>query len=213
MAVRGPAAACGSTSVTHTNRVPPSGSANTWNEELWCVAVPPTTDHTRRRTSSSTLTISSRATTPLTNVTTRAPSSRRVSVTNPGARRRCTAPTSRITSHTASGEVLSINSLRMVATADPHSIAASVQVHGLHVVAVGVEQERGVIVRTVVLAHAGGAVVAATCLEPFAMERIDRGTARGGERDVHQRMRQLRIRIQPQRIGSLGPERPARFVP
>jgi len=51
----------------------------------------------------STSTITSRATRPLPNVTTRAASSSRVSTTKPGASRVCTAPTSAIASHTAPG--------------------------------------------------------------------------------------------------------------
>src|SRR5262249_21922097 len=54
-----------------------------------------------------------RATTPLPNVTTRAPSSRRVSMTKPGTSRSWSAPTSRMASQTFSGGVSITISLRM----------------------------------------------------------------------------------------------------
>jgi hypothetical protein len=71
--------------------------------------------HTSRRASSSRSTISSRATMPLPKVTTRAPSSRRVSTTKPGTRRVCNAPTSRTAAHTFSGLDWSKISLRIEA--------------------------------------------------------------------------------------------------
>jgi len=43
MAPIGPAASCGSTSVIHTKRVRPSGSATTCALAWWCAALPPTT--------------------------------------------------------------------------------------------------------------------------------------------------------------------------
>ena len=50
---------------------------------------------------------------PLPKVTTRAPGSRRVAMTNPGTRRVCKAPISRIAAHTSSGRALLSISLRI----------------------------------------------------------------------------------------------------
>src|SRR5438128_2924146 len=82
-----PANSLGNRSAIQTSRQRRAPSARTCTDALWCVSRPPRADQASRRASSSTSTISSRTTMPLPNVTTRAPSSRRVSTTNPGTRR------------------------------------------------------------------------------------------------------------------------------
>ena len=93
----------GRKSAIQTKRVAPLGSANTCALALWWLSRPPTTDQATRRRSASTSTISSRATMPLAKVTTRAPGSSRQSVTKPGTRRVCSAPTSASASQTSAG--------------------------------------------------------------------------------------------------------------
>src|SRR3989454_1674941 len=109
-----PALASGSRSAIQMTRLRPSPSATTCIDALWWVSRgEPTTAHASRRAASSTSTISSRATRPLPKVTTLAPSSRRVSTTNPGTRRSCTAPTSRTAAQTLSGRLSMRISLRI----------------------------------------------------------------------------------------------------
>ena len=59
---------------------------------------------------------------------------------------------------------------------------------GLDVVAVGIEQERGVVqagvVRAVLLAHAGRSVVLPAGFQPGAVKRVDLRAGSGDERDV-----------------------------
>lgn len=91
----------GSRSAIHTTGQRSAPSANTCIDALWCVRrALPTSAHASGRASSSTSTISSRATRPFPKVTTRAPPSSVVLTTKPGAWRRWTAPTSRTASQT-----------------------------------------------------------------------------------------------------------------
>src|SRR3989449_7107089 len=110
-----PANSLGNRSAIQTSRQRRAPSARTCTDALWCVSRPPRADQASRRASSSRSTISSRTTMPLPNVTTRAPSSRRVSTTNPGTRRWCSAPTSRTAAQTFSALLSSRISLRMLA--------------------------------------------------------------------------------------------------
>src|SRR5262245_36749783 len=110
-----PASSLGNRSAIQTSRQRRGPSANTCTDALWCESRPPRADQASRRASSSRSTISSRTTMPLPNVTTRAPSSRRVSTTNPGTRRWCSAPTSRTAAQTFSALLSSRISLRMLA--------------------------------------------------------------------------------------------------
>src|SRR3989475_258994 len=110
-----PASSLGNRSAIQTSRQRRGPSAKTCTDALWCVSRPPRADQASRRASSSTWTISSRTTMPLPNVTTRAPSSRRVSTTNPGTRRWCSAPTARTAAQTFSALLSSRISLRMLA--------------------------------------------------------------------------------------------------
>ena len=63
--------------------------------------------------------------------------------------------------------------------------AASFEAHGLHVVPVGVDQERGVVFRAVVLAQAGRAIVAAAGLQAGRVKAVDGGRVFRDERDMH----------------------------
>src|SRR5512133_207712 len=123
---------------------------------------------TRRRPRSSTVTIGSLTIRPLPKVTTRAPGSRRVSTTNPGTRRVCSAPTSRIASQAASGAARVVISLWMEAI----SVAPrpSAEEDGLDVVAVGVEDERSVVVLGVLRPDTRRPVVLAARIEGGAVE-------------------------------------------
>src|SRR5262245_9595365 len=114
-ALMSPTRSLGSRSAIQTNRLRPAPSANTCADALWCVKRPPTTDQTTHRLSSSTSTISSRATVPLPKVTIRAPSSSRVSTTKPGTSLVWSAPTSRSAAQTSSGRASIEISLRMEA--------------------------------------------------------------------------------------------------
>ncbi len=49
--------------------------------------------------------------------------------------------------------------------------------HRLDIVAVGIEDEGTVVTGMIVRSQSGGAVVAATCEQGFAMERVDRAPA------------------------------------
>src|SRR3989449_179332 len=121
-----PALASGSRSAIQMTRLRPSPSATTCIDALWWVSRgEPTTAHASRRAASSTSTISSRATRPLPKVTTLAPSSRRVSTTNPGTRRSCTAPTSRTAAPTLSGGLSVRVSLRVDAIPTPRGLPPS----------------------------------------------------------------------------------------
>src|SRR5690349_16386750 len=127
--------------------------------------------------------MSSRATRPLAKVTTRASPSRRVSVTKPGARRRCTAPTSRSTAPTSSARAMSRVYLRIVAMACLLGWSLA-QADGFDVVAVGIDEEGGVVARAVIGAQAGLAVVAPARVEPGAVKAVDRGALIGAEGDM-----------------------------
>src|SRR5262245_10842373 len=109
------AAACGSTSAIHTTLQRASPSSITCADALWCSSLSLFADHTSRRRALSTSMITSRATSPLPNVTILDSPSIRQPVTNPGTRRRCSSPTSRIASHTRSADASMIASLWMLA--------------------------------------------------------------------------------------------------
>ena len=59
--------------------------------------------------------------------------------------------------------------------------------HRLDIVAVGIDQERGMVGRAVIGARAGRAVVAAAGLDAFGVEFPDRGVIRSAERDMRAR--------------------------
>jgi len=67
----------------------------------------------------------------------------------------------------------------------------------LDVVAVGVDQERGEIARAVIGPRAGGAIVAASGLDAFAVEFLDRGMVRCAERDMRAGARLSLVQIKP----------------
>src|SRR5450631_1392133 len=71
--------------------------------------------------------------------------------------------------------------------------------HRLDIVAVGVDQERGVVVRAVVGARTGLAIVLATGLEARAVEGADRGVVGSAEREVRAAAFQFLLRVEPQR--------------
>jgi hypothetical protein len=77
----------GRKSATQTTVAPPPARAEPFSDALSCDVHPPSAVQTSRRASSSIVTIGSRMTLPLMNVTIRASASSLVSVTNPGARR------------------------------------------------------------------------------------------------------------------------------
>src|SRR5262245_11684730 len=110
-----PASSFGSRSATQTSRQRRGPSAKTCTDALWWLSRPPRADQASRRASSSRSTMSSRTIMPLPKVTIRASRSRRVSTTNPGTRRVCSAPTSRTAAQTFSALVSSGISLRMLA--------------------------------------------------------------------------------------------------
>src|ERR1700694_1601094 len=84
--------------------------------------------------------------------------------------------------------------------------------HRLDIVAVGIDQERGKIARTVIGARAGGAVVAASGLQAFAVEFPDRGVVRCAERNMGAGARQSLMPIEPERGLALGPKAGAAVV-
>src|SRR5215470_6433041 len=110
-----PASSFGRRSAIQMSRQRRGPSAKTCTDALWWLSRPPRADQASRRASSSRSTISSRTIMPLPKVTTRASASRRVSTTNPGTRRVCSAPTSRTAAQTFSALVSSGISLRMLA--------------------------------------------------------------------------------------------------
>src|SRR5262249_904948 len=110
-----PASSFGSRSAIQTSRQRRGPSAKTCTDALWWLSRPPRADQASRRASSSRSTMSSRTIMPLPKVTTRASASRRVSTTNPGTSRVCSAPTSRTAAQTFSALVSSAISLRMLA--------------------------------------------------------------------------------------------------
>src|SRR5579863_8545366 len=65
----------------------------------------------------------------------------------------------------------------------------------LDIVAVGIDQERGKIGRAVILARARCAIVAASGLQPLAMEFFDRGVIGRAERDMRAGSRRFLVKI------------------
>src|SRR5947207_11805814 len=78
--------------------------------------------------------------------------------------------------------------------------------HRLDIVAVGVDQERGVIGRAVVCARARRAVVAAAGLEAFGVKFVDRGMVGCAERDMRTGGLEILLKIEPERGFALRPE-------
>src|SRR3546814_19511002 len=78
------------------------------------------------------------------------------------------------------------------------------QTDRLDVVAVRIDQERGVVVRAVVLAQSRRAVIAAAGLQPGTMEIIDRRPAVGGECQVHAARAGIRLLLPPQTPPAVG---------
>src|SRR6185437_6810973 len=82
----------------------------------------------------------------------------------------------------------------------------SLHTHRLDIVAVGVEQERGVIGRAVIMPVASGAVVAAAGLQSLGMGFLDRGMVLCAEGDMGAGVLETLVQMQPQRRLTLRPE-------
>src|SRR6266849_5360198 len=80
------------------------------------------------------------------------------------------------------------------------------------VIAVRIEQERGIVRWAVVGPQAGSAVVAASRLQAFLVEAIDRGAVACAERNVDAASIGTLGGIEPQRRLALGTETRARIV-
>src|SRR5581483_9182721 len=86
------------------------------------------------------------------------------------------------------------------------AMTAFLRAHRLDIVAVGIDQECGVISRAIVMAMAGRAVVAAAGLEAFCVEFLDRGMVGRAERDMRALALQALVQVKPQRRLALGAE-------
>src|SRR4051794_40304713 len=84
--------------------------------------------------------------------------------------------------------------------------------HRLDVVAVGVDEERGVIGRTVIGARTCAAIVAATGLYALGVEFLDRGVIRRTERDMRARTFGILGKVKPQRRLAFGSKTRAAVV-
>src|SRR5881397_209254 len=73
----------------------------------------------------------------------------------------------------------------------------------LDIVAVGIDQERGVIGRAVIGARPGAAIVAAAGFQAFGVELLDRRMILGAERDMRRRSRRSLVQMQPERRRAL----------
>src|SRR5512140_3287315 len=82
----------------------------------------------------------------------------------------------------------------------------------LDIVAVGIDQERGVIGRAVIGARAGAAIVAAAGLDALGMELPDRVMILRAKGDVSAGGRRALMRVKPQRGLALGPKARAVLV-
>src|SRR5665647_228017 len=82
----------------------------------------------------------------------------------------------------------------------------------LDIVAVGIDQERGVVSGAVIGPRAGGAVVAAAGLHALGMEFLDRGVVGRAERDMGPGSRRPLLLKQPQGRFALGPEARVRIL-
>src|SRR5262249_57818482 len=82
----------------------------------------------------------------------------------------------------------------------------------LDVVAVRVREERGVVLRAVVRAHARRSVVLAACGEAALVEGVDAGAARRTERHVRARALRILRGVEPERRLALRAEARARGV-
>src|SRR5258705_12875149 len=74
----------------------------------------------------------------------------------------------------------------------------------LDIVAVGIDQERGVIGWAVIGARAGAAIVAAAGFQAFGMEFVDCGMILGAEGDMGSGAGLAVMQMQPERRGPLG---------
>src|SRR5579864_3700358 len=91
-------------------------------------------------------------------------------------------------------------------------VGSDLRAHRLDIVAVGIDQERGVIGRAVVGARAGAAIVAPAGLQALAVEFRDRRMIGGAERDMRAFALQTLVKIEPERRRALGPKAGAALV-
>src|SRR5262249_45968263 len=78
--------------------------------------------------------------------------------------------------------------------------------HRLDIVAVGIEQERGVVGRAVVVPMSGSAIVAAAGFQALGMEFSDRGMVGCAKGDMRAAILQALLQIEPQRRLALRAE-------
>src|SRR5689334_10608890 len=71
--------------------------------------------------------------------------------------------------------------------------------HRLDIVAVGVNQKRGIVGRAIVGSISGRAVVAAACLDALRVEFLDGRMVRRAEGEVGAAIFRILVRIEPQR--------------
>src|SRR5438552_3748906 len=82
----------------------------------------------------------------------------------------------------------------------------------LDIIPVRVDQKRRVVGRAVIRARAGAAIVAATGLQAFGVEFLDRGMIPGAEGDMGAGLRGALVQMQPERRRALRPKARAGIV-
>src|SRR6185437_2925247 len=91
------------------------------------------------------------------------------------------------------GKTLDASSLALLTMTE----GTSLRTHRLDIVAVGIEQERGVVGRAIVMAMSGRAVVAATGLQALGVKLPDRGMIRCAKGDMRAGVFQPLVQIEP----------------